>query len=513
MKEHLEIFEQRILLFSVFVVALCGIVYELVLGSLATYLLGNPVQQYSITIGFFMSSMGLGSYLSQFIQRDLLRNFVRIEVFLGLFGGSSVILLNYLFSFSTSFYLLHIFFLVVIGTLVGLEIPLLTRILRRYGSLKEILSNVLSLDYMGGLAGSLLFPLLLFPLLGRVLTCVVVGLANIVIAFYIIVRIDYPQKRRGDYLMPLLFMALLGVMAWQSEEITHFMERRMYADDVVFSQRSEFQEIVLTRSGNDFRLYLDGALQFATVDEYRYHEMLVYPALNLCNKENMKVLVLGGGDGLAVRTALNYRNVGQVTLVELDPMMIDLATNNSSFRHINEDSLHDSRVKVVVGDAYEYLRKNRIPYDVIIGDFPDPHDEVIAKLYTVQFFSLLKRSLGEEGIFVTQSTSPLFAQRAFWCINKTLKQAFPTVEGYHLFIPTFGDWGFNVTAKTSRNLKKLFPVKVGDFHKKPHIFTEETYKATGHFPADMEEVPVEVNTFNKPVLYSYYLEAWKKVDY
>ncbi|MBP7584316.1 MAG: polyamine aminopropyltransferase, partial [Spirochaetes bacterium] len=133
MKSVLRVSEQRLLLFSVFVLSLCGIIYELVLGSLATYLLGNPVQQYSITIGFFLFSMGLGSWFSRFFVNDLLRTFITVEVTLGVVGGVSVALLSYLFSFETSYYLLHVFFLIAVGTLVGLEIPLITRIMRSYG--------------------------------------------------------------------------------------------------------------------------------------------------------------------------------------------------------------------------------------------------------------------------------------------------------------------------------------------------------------------------------------------
>ena len=144
-----------------------------------------------------------------------------------------------------------------------------------------------------------------------------------------------------------------------------------------FRSRSHFQEIVLTRNDDDFRLYLDGSLQFSSVDEYRYHEMLVFPPLALHTSAVKKVLVLGGGDGLAVREILKCGDVAAVTLVELDPAMIDLAKKNSSLRRLNGDSLRDPRVSVVVGDAYAYLIDNKKKYDVIIADFPDPHDETI----------------------------------------------------------------------------------------------------------------------------------------
>jgi len=511
MKNSLSILEQRILLFSVFILSLCGITYELVLGSLATYLLGNPVQQYSITIGFFLSSMGLGSWLSRYILKDLIRNFIRIEVMLGFVGGISVIVLNYLFSFSAAFYLLHIFTLVIIGTLVGLEIPLLTRILRRSGALRDILANVLTLDYLGGLAGSLFFPLLLFPFMGRILTCLVIGILNIAVALIVIARVEYTGKRRSDYLMPIGTILLLIALVVNSGAITHFLEKKFYFDDVVFSQRSRYQEIVLTRNSDDFRLYLDGALQFSTSDEYRYHEMLVHVPLSLCKTRSKKVLILGGGDGLAVKDCLLRKDVAAVTLVELDPLMIQLAKNNSTMKRINRDALKDDRVRVVIGDAYDFLIKNHRLYDVIIADFPDPHDEVISKLYTVQFFSLIRRSLHRDGVFVTQSTSPLFAREAFWCINATMKKIFPHVVPYHAFIPSFGDWGFNMAVPAGgENFLHIKKEKKGGERK---FFSPETFQAARHFAPDMNRVPVEINTFNKPVLYSYYIKGWKNVDY
>ncbi len=504
MKNELKRLEQRILLFSVFFLSLCGIIYELVLGSLATYLLGNPVQQYSITIGFFLSSMGLGSYLSRFLTKNILKNFIMIEVALGFVGGLSVLILSYLFSFSATYYLLHIFFLVVIGTLVGLEIPIITRVLKKYGALKDILSNVLSLDYIGGLAGSLLFPLILFPFLGRMLSSIIIGVLNILVAIIIIIKIDYENKRKTDLLFPIIIFLLLIAMAASSDRINTILQKRLYYDDIVFSKRSYFQEIVLTRNDDDFRLYLDGSLQFSSVDEYRYHEMLVFPSLALHKSAAKRVLVLGGGDGLAVREILKCGDVANVTLVELDPSMIDLAKQNSSLRMLNGDSLRDPRVSVIVGDAYAYLIDNKKKFDIIIADFPDPHDETISKLYTVEFYMLLRRSLDRDGIFVTQSTSPLFAREAFWCIHNTMKKAFPSVTAYHVYVPSFGDWGFNMALEGSYEISTAGAAVPG-----LRYYSRETFGQSLHFPSDSAVSATDVNTFNKPVLYSYYLKGWK----
>ncbi len=509
MKDKLKISEVRLLLFSVFVLSLCGIIYELVLGSLAAYLLGNPVQQYSITIGVFLSSMGLGSYLSRFLRKDLLKDFIIIEAALGFAGGVSVLILSYLFSFSPYYFLLHLFFLIIIGALVGLEIPLITRIIKKYGPFKNIISNVLTLDYMGGLAGAVLFPLVLFPFIGRLLTGITVGIINIIIALLLIRRIDYSGKRKSDYMLPLLALIILFILAFNSDTITGFLQKRLYYDDIVFSKRSEFQEIVLTRNGGDFRLYLDGSLQFSTFDEYRYHEMLIHPAMTINRSRIKEILILGGGDGIAAREVLKYGNVKNITLVELDPVIIELARSNSSMKMINGNSLNNAGVKVIIGDAFSFLAKNRKSYDVIVADFPDPHDETITKLYTVEFFGFVKRSLRRGGIFITQSTSPLFAREAFWCINKTLRKVFKTVIPYHIYIPTFGDWGFNLASPDNLDIKEI---KIEN-KTKYLFFSKETFLNSMHFPEDTKADLVEINTFNRPVLYGYYLKGWKTTDY
>jgi spermidine synthase len=499
----LKIAEQRIVLFSVFFLSQCGIIYELVLGSLATYLLGNPVQQYSITIGFFLSSMGLGSFLSRYLSKNLLKNFIAIEVMLGFAGGISVLVLSYLFSFSASYYLLHVFFLIIIGTLVGLEIPLVTRILKRYGALKDILSNVLTLDFLGGLAGSLLFPLLLFPLLGRVLTSIIIGGINIAVALVIIIKIDYEKKRTTDMVTPVMIILLLAALAGFSGQINNVLQKRLYYDDIVFSRRSHYQEIVLTRNDDDFRLYLDGSLQFSSVDEYRYHEMLVFPPLLLSPGTDKRVLVLGGGDGIAVRELLKYPGT-RITLVELDPAMLDLARHDSSLRRVNGDSLNNPRVHVIVGDAYAYLRKGVKKFDLIIADFPDPHDETISKLYTVEFFRLAREALGKGGIFVTQATSPFFAREAFWCINNTMKKGFRFVVPYHVYVPSFGDWGFNMAFDDPCDISMIRQSYPG-----LRYYSRTSFEQARHFPSDSAPVDTEVNSFNRPVLYTYYLKGWK----
>lgn len=492
--------KERLLLFAVFLIALCGIVYELVLASLASYLLGNHLLQYSITIGFFMVALGIGSYISRFFLKNLLRTFIYIEVALGLFGGISVAVLMFLFSFEAAYYLLHVFFLLAIGVLVGLEIPLLTRILKEYGSLREVIARVLSLDYLGGLAGSLVFPLVLFPYAGRYLTALVVGCINVLIAIVLVARLKYPLKSMRDYLFPAFSLIVLLVLIFSSEQMTGLINKRLFFDDIVFSKRSKYQEIVLTRNAKDFRLYLDGSLQFSTYDEYRYHEMLVFPSLFAINAENKHVLILGGGDGLAAREVLKDTRVKKVVLVELDPEIIHLAKQNSSFRKINNNSLWDSRLTVVIGDAFHYIRKCQERFDVIIADFPDPHDEQISRLYSQEFYQLIRKTLKNKGVFVTQATSPFSARHSFWCIHRTIKEVFGSAIPYHVYVPTFGDWGFVMAPMATpldADVKGL------------RFYSKETFQQAQHFPADSSEITVRINTFNAPILYTYYLKGWR----
>ncbi|TFH39098.1 MAG: hypothetical protein E4G96_09525, partial [Chrysiogenales bacterium] len=303
--------------------------------------------------------------------------------------------------------------------------------------------------------------------------------------------------------IPLVLVILLAFMAASSERINTILQKRLYYDDIVFTKRSKFQDIVMTRSDNDFRLYLDGSLQFSSVDEYRYHEMLAVHALMLNKSGDPGVLILGGGDGLAVREVLKMPRA-LVTLVELDPSMLDLAKRNSSLRMLNGDSLNDHRVKVVEGDAYRYLLENRSQFGVIIADFPDPHDETISKLYTVEFYALIRRSLRKGGTFVTQSTSPFFAREAFWCIHATMKKVFDAVIPYHIYVPSFGDWGFNIAFHGPVDMNES-----GDAMPDLRHYTNETFLQSLHFPADSSIVPTKVNTFNRAVLYRYYLKGWK----
>lgn len=497
-------------MFSVFVLSLCGIIYELILGSLASYLVGNPVLQYSITIGFFLSSMGLGSYLSRYFNKNLIFTFIIIEIILGLVGGISVLIIYYYFSLSSIFYYLHIFFLVFIGTLVGLEIPLITRVLKQYGDLKDIIANVLTLDYIGGLVGSLAFPLLLYPFLGRLATSFVTGILNTVVAMILVFTFIPVKDIKKVIWFPVIAIIIMITMLSYHNALEHGLEQRLYEDDIVFSKRSKFQKIVLTRHRNDFRLYLDGSLQFSSSDEYRYHEMLILPGI-FCAKRPIKdVLIMGGGDGLAVKNLVSFSFIQSIDLVELDPEMIHLARQHASLSTLNNHSLRDPRVKIYIMDAFQYIRQTPKKYDFIIADFPDPHDEMIAKLYSREMYHFIQKRMHPNSVFVTQSTSPLFAGEAFWNIHFTMKEVFHEVIPYHVFIPSFGEWGFNIASFKKCEIDKI---RLKQKEKEFRYFSQKTWERALIFAKDEINSKKYVTSFNSPRVFQDYLKGWQSMDY
>jgi spermidine synthase len=380
---------------TVLVVATCGLVYELVAGTLASYVLGDSVTQFSTVIGVYLSALGLGSWLSRYVQRGLARRFVEVELAVALLGGASAPLLFLSFGYLPQFFRVVLYGIVlVVGTLVGLEIPLVLRILRESVDFKELVAKVLTFDYLGALAASLLFPILLVPHLGLVRTSLLFGLASAVVGlwstwlFRSLLGSSWDLKVKG-----VVAIVILCAGFAYADRLTDMAEEGIYADTVVLAKTSAYQRIVLTRAGQHFQLFLNGNLQFSSSDEYRYHEALVHPALALVPGAR-RVLVLGGGDGLAVREILKYPGVTEIVLVDLDPEMTRLARENPLMRDLNQGSLSNPRVQVVNADAFVWLADAPPSrFDAAFVDFPDPHNFSLGKLYTRHFYARLRQRL------------------------------------------------------------------------------------------------------------------------
>ena len=488
------------LLFSVFAIATCGLIYELLAGTIASYMLGDSVTQFSTIIGVYLFSMGLGSYLSRYFRRDLIAVFIQIEILVGLIGGFSSFVLFLAFAQVDSFRVVLYSWVTVTGILVGLEIPFVLRILKDQFPFSDLISKVLSLDYLGGLVASLLFPLWLVPQVGLMRSSFVFGVLNLLVAIWTC-HLFREQHRRPMLTVQAYFVLVLLLAGGAfSEVLLDFSEQGLYQDPVIFAHSSRYQRIVVTHAQGEMRLFLNGDLQFSSLDEYRYHEALVHPGLAAVASPR-QVLVLGGGDGMAVREVLKDRRVQHVTLVDLDPTMTDLFTDHYLFAALNNYALRSSRVDVVNADAFVWLEESTSRYDFIVVDFPDPSNYSLGKLYTTTFYRRLAAHLAEDGIAAIQSSSPLMARRAFWCIVETVRMVGLNATPYHVAVPSFGEWGYVIASHKPFQIPDRFPdnLRFLNLLITPSLFT---------FPTDMQEVPVEVNRLNNQILVRYQKEDW-----
>ena len=493
------------LLLSVFIVASCGLAYELIAGALSSYLLGDSVMQFSTVIGTYLFAMGIGSWLSRFIERNLIARFVQIELMVGVLGGFSAAGLFFLFVwFSAPFKLALYLVVMALGVLVGLEIPLIMRILKRDLSFKDVVSQVLTFDYLGALAVSILFPLLLVPHLGLVRSGLLFGLLNVVVALWALWL--FREQLHGAVGLKAQAFASLTALALGfagAGQFTSFAEAHLYADEIVHAESSPYQRIVLTRWKDDLRLFLNNNLQFSSRDEYRYHEALVHPGLATLPGAK-RVLVLGGGDGLAVREILKYPQVESVTLVDLDPAMTRLFSTAPALRKLNEEALQSPKVRIVNADALQWLEGSDELFDFVVVDFPDPSNFAIGKLYSAAFYRLLDKYLTAGALAVIQSTSPLYARQSFWCVVATLESVGFTATPYHALVPSFGEWGFVLAGKRAYRP----PAK---YEAPTRFLTPETTPALFEFPKDMARVDAEVNRLNNQVLVRYFENEWRQV--
>lgn len=498
--------EALALLASVFVVAACGLIYELLLATISSYLLGSSVTQFSLCIGTFIGAMGVGSWISQHVENNLLRWFLLVEVALAVVGGLSAWALHAAYAYwGAGYYFVLFGVLIALGALIGLELPILTRLLSGYGALKNVLALALSFDYIGSLVGSVLFPLLLLPMLGATRTAFLVGLLNLGVAGWCI-RLFRKKPVAPLALVGVLGAGLLGGFIF-ADRATGFFERALYEDSVLFVRQTPYQRIVVTRKKSDLRLYLDGNIQFSTADEYRYHEPLIHPAMSL-SASREDVLVLGGGDGLAVREILKWPDVKSVTLVDIDPAMTELAKTFPALRDANKDALSDPRVHVLHEDAYKFLERGAERFGVIVGDLPDPNNEALGKLYSREFYRLVRRRLGRGGVFVVQSTSPLFSRDAFWCIRKSVSEAGFNTTPYHVYVPTFGDWGFVLARATPEPAPDLTKTRLDGLTLR--FLASANLATLTAFDADTNEVQIDSSTLDHPRILNYYEKETRK---
>jgi spermidine synthase len=494
-----------LLYLNVLIIAACGLIYELLAGTLASYVLGDSVTQFSLIIGIYLSALGIGAWLSKYIEKNLAARFIDVELAVAIAGGFSAPLLFLGFSRGAYFHAILFGLVVLIGTLVGLELPLLMRILREHVEFKDLVSRVLTFDYVGSLFAAILFPLLMVPRLGLIRTSLVFGLFNAAVGLWGtslmkgIIERGLPGLRVRSAIVIVLLLTGLA----NADRLTKLSEDQIYADAIIYTKTSPYQRILITKDRAGFQLFLNNNLQFSSSDEYRYHESLVHPAMS-STADPRRVLILGGGDGLALREVLRHQSVEHVTLVDLDPAMTNLAEDFPPLGELNGHALRDPRVEVVNTDAMIWLEEaGAAPFDVAIVDFPDPSNFSLGKLYTTRFYRLLASRLTPEATVSVQSTSPLFAQKSYWCIVRTMEAAGFNTLPYQTTVPAFGVWGFVLASRTPLTPPHDLPSEL-------RYLNERTLASLFVFPEDMKPVEVEVNRLDNQILVRYYDEEWRK---
>lgn len=499
-----------VLLLAMAVAAVCGLVYELLAGALSSYLLGSSVTEFSLVVGVFLSAMGLGSWLSQHVHRSLVAAFVAVELLVGVVGGVIGLVGFAAFALTGAYRAVLFGMVVATGTLIGLEVPLVIRILQHRAQLRVSVANVLSADYLGALAGSLLFPFVLVPEAGLVRAGLLAGLANVGVGWVTLwlLRGAVGRSLRALVVGASVATALLGGLIVFAGPLSAALEQELYQDEVILTRDTPYQKMVLTRWRDDIRLYLDGNLQFSSVDEYRYHEALVHPALSLVPGAR-RVAILGGGDGLAAREVLRWPTVEQVVIVDLDPAVTDLFRSRRVLTELNGGSLADPRVRVVNQDAMTWLADGGDAWDVIVADLPDPNTLAVGKLYSRQFYRLAFKRLSRQGVLVTQATSPFETREAFWCIVHTLaatelREGRVHVAPYSTHVPSFGEWGF-VLASARRIDPATLEIAV-----ETRYLTDEEARGMFVFSKDTAEVETPVNDLDDQPLVRLYEKGYER---
>lgn len=501
-----------LLFLNVVVIATCGLIYELLAGTLSSYVLGDSVTQFSLIIGIYLFAMGVGSWLSRFIEKHIAEKFVDIELAVAILGGFSAPLLFFAFA-KLSYFAVVLYGIVFgIGVLVGLEIPLLMRILKDELDFKDLVSRVLAFDYIGALAASLLFPLFFVPKLGLTRTSLLFGMLNAVVGIWGTWLLEPLIKKNVNFLRVkgFIIIVLLLIAFIKADFLTSLAEDALFTDSIIYAESSSYQRIVVTKGKTGYALFLNGNLQFNSFDEYRYHEALVHPAFAAFGANPKRVLVLGGGDGLALREILKYPTVETVTLVDLDPSMTRISKKVPALGELNQHSFDNPKVTVTNADAFVWLDDDNIePFDVAIVDFPDPNNFALGKLYTTRFYNLLKQKLKPDSAVVVQTTSPLMARKSFWCIVKTLEATGFTVKPYNTSVPSFGIWGYALAKLQPFETPPKLPENI-----ELRFLNNQTFTSMFEFSADtnLPNEEIEINRLDNQSLVRYYESEWRRFE-
>ncbi|MFI9649208.1 polyamine aminopropyltransferase [Streptomyces sp. NPDC052040] len=474
-----------LVLAGVFVCAACGLVYELELVALASYLIGDSVTQASVVLSVMVFAMGIGSLAAKRLRFRAAAGFGMVEAALALVGGSSAMALYAAFAWTGGWggiwsggpRCLLVGFSLAIGLLIGAEVPLLMELIQRIRRQDAggAVADLFAADYVGALVGGLAFPFLLLPQLGQLTGALLTGAVNAVAGGALVLGLFRRDlSRRGRWLLlaaNVLVLVLLGTAAALVGDFERAARQALYGGHVRAAVRSGVQEAVLTGGtpGRPLVLFLDGRLRVDGGDERLYHRALVGPAMS--GGPHARVLVLGGGDGLAVREVLGRPGVRRVDVVEPDPAVTGLARHDRALSALNGHALADPRVRVWTADPFCWLRHDRETYDVVIADLPDPAVAANTKLYSQEFYGLARRALAPGGRLAVHAGPVDSSPYVFWTVEATMRAAGLRTVPYRVAAGPGGpaggppgpsraprDWGFVLAALTRPDLDPRGPV-------------------------------------------------------
>lgn len=453
-----------LVLASVFVCAACGLVYELELVALASYLAGDSVTQASVVLSVMVFAMGIGSLLAKRLRCRAATGFAAVEALLALVGGGSAIALYASFAWLGGARVALVGFSLAIGMLIGAEMPLLMTLIQRIRKQDAggAVADLFAADYVGALVGGLMFPFLLLPFFGQLTGALLTGVVNagaggvVVLWLFrhdVTVRVRWWLLAANGAVVVLLLAGTCLVASFERAA-----RDAVYGQPVRVAVRTGAQEAVLTgdrdprayRHGAEpLRFYLDGRLRVSSAEGARYHASLVRPAM--VSGAHERVLLLGGADGLALREVLRHARVREVTVLERDPAAVRLARKDPGLRRLNEDAYEDPRVRVEHGgDAFEQLRRlarapGAVPYDVVLSDLPVPSAQDTAELYSQEFYGLVGRALAPGGRFAVHAGPAAGHPRTYWTVETTLRSAGLSTSPYAVRRPR--DFGFVLAAR------------------------------------------------------------------
>ena len=479
----------------------CSFGYELVLHYEAVLIVGSSTLTMGIIISMFIFGYLSSFYFGRLVDkmrnpRKIVTLFVILEVCIALLlliivpVTRMVPSISELLGWVIGFHLIDDYYLLiitisllalVIPLLMGGEIPIAMKLisLRRHTGTSEIgrISGlVFAMDSLGAGIGGIVTSVFLIPSLGQTSTSILLGAISLSTALLMILSYTFytsgigkglergvdkafkkeAELRERSFIKSLgrilleyklaLVAIFIGIIIIASmyvniEQIEHSTIQQNYDDPVVYYKYSRYQQIVIVENPDlGYMMYLNGQLQIAEEDEYQYHEALVHIPM-ITHPQPRNILIIGGGDGGALEEVLKHDCVEKVVLVELDSEVVTVS--RIYFNSVVKDAFDDPKVTIEYEDGRRYVEDyDGDPFDVAIIDLPDPETETVASLYTKEYYQSVEDVMSEDGIMVTQSTSPFEYGEVSMSILKTAEEVFEVTDIYSSYVYSFGPWSF-----------------------------------------------------------------------